>query len=144
MCENVILIIILNQFIIFHRMVLPVNSMSDSLDDTSEGVGLGCCLVLFTEWKQVLDFIDELPEIYTNESQSENSYEKFKYILTQYTEQPHLIDPYLCEILEKILSIVRDTSKPSLLKHKTFRYLFLVVSVRGYKVVLQNLPHEVS
>lgn len=125
-------------------MVLPVNSMSDSLDDTSEGVGLGCCLVLFTEWKQIIDFIDELPEIYSNESQSENSYEKFKYILTQYTEQPHLIDPYLCEILEKILSIVRDTSKPSLLKHKAFRYLFLVVSVRGYKIVLQNLPHEVS
>jgi len=125
-------------------MVLPGNSMSDSLDDTSEGVGLGCCLVLFTEWKQVFGFIDELPEIYSNDSQSEKAYEQFKYILTQYTEQPHLIDPYLCEILKKILSIVRDTSKPSLLKHKTFRYLFLIVSVRGYKVVLQNLPHEVS
>lgn len=125
-------------------MVLPGNAMSDSLEDTSEGVGLGCCLVLFSEWKQILSLIDELPEIYSNDSQSEKSYEQFKYILTQYTEQPHLIDPYLCEILEKILSIVRDTSKPSQLKHKTFRYLFLVVSVRGYKVVLQNLPHEVS
>lgn len=125
-------------------MVLPGNAMSDSLEDTSEGVGLGCCLVLFSEWKQILSLIDELPEIYSNDSQSEKSYEQFKYILTQYTEQPHLIDPYLCEILEKILSVVRDTSKPSQLKHKTFRYLFLVVSVRGYKVVLQNLPHEVS
>lgn len=124
-------------------MGLPTNAMSDSLEDTSEGVGLGCCLILFTEWKQVLGFIDELPEIYTNDSQSEKSYEQFKYILTQYTEQPHLIDPYLCEILEKILSIVRDNTKPSQLKHKTFRYLFLIVSVRGYKVVLQNLPHEV-
>lgn len=124
-------------------MVLPGNDMSDSLDDTSEGVGLGCCLVLFTEWKQILGLIDELPEIFTNDSHTEKSYEQFKYILTQYTEQPHLIDPYLCEILEKILSIVRDTTKPSLLKHKTFRYLFLIVSVRGYKVVLRNLPHEV-
>lgn len=119
------------------------NNMSDSLDDTSEGVGLGCCLVLFTEWKQILGLIDELPEIFRNDSHSEKSYEQFKYILTQYTEQPHLIDPYLCEILENILSIVRDTTKPSLLKHKTFRYLFLLVSVRGYKVVLRNLPHEV-
>lgn len=124
-------------------MGLPGNTISDSLDDTSEGVGLGCCLVLFTEWKQVLGLIDELSEIYTNDSQSEKAYEQFKYILTQYTEQPHLIDPYLCEILGKILSIVRDPSKPSQLKHKAFRYLFLVVSVRGYKVVLQNLPHEV-
>lgn len=125
-------------------MVLPGNDMSESLDDTSEGVGLGCCLVLFTEWKQVLGLIDELPKIYTDDSHSEKSYEQFKNILTQYTEQPHLIDPYLCEILENILSIVRDTTKPSQLKHKTFRYLFLIVSVRGYKVVLQNLPHEVS
>lgn len=125
-------------------MVLPSNTMSDSLDDTSEGVGLGCCLVLFTEWKQILGLIDELPEIYSDDSRSEKSYELFKYILNQYIEQPHLIDPYLCEILGKILSIVRDTTKPSQLKHKAFRYLFLVVSVRGYKVILQNLPHEVS
>lgn len=118
--------------------------MSDSLEDTSEGVGLGCCLVLFTEWKQVLGLIDELPEIYTDDSHCEKSHEQFKYILTQYTEQPHLIDPYLCEMLEKILTIVRDPTKLSQLKHKTFRYLFLIVSVRGYKVVLQNLPHEVS
>jgi len=125
-------------------MVLPSNTMLDSLEDTSEGVGLGCCLVLFTEWKQILGLIDELPDIYTNDSYSEKSYERFKYILTQYTEQPHLIDPYLCEILEKILTIVRDTTKSSQLKNKTFRYLFLIISVRGYKVVLQNLPHEVS
>lgn len=125
-------------------MVLPGNAMSDSLEETSEGVGLGCSLVLFSEWKQVLNLIDELPEIYSNNNQCEKSYEQFKYILTQYIEQPHLIDPYLCEILGKILSIVRDNSKPSQLKHKTFHYLFLVVSVRGYKVVLQNLPHEVS
>lgn len=124
-------------------MVLPGNTMTDSLEDTSEGVGLGCCLVLFTEWKQVFGLIDELPEIYANDSQSEKSYEQFKYILNQYTEQPHLIDPYLCEILGKILSIVRDITKPSQLKHNTFRYLFLIINVRGYKVVLQNLPHEV-
>lgn len=123
---------------------MPSDAMSDSLEDTSEGVGLGCCLVLFAEWKQVLGLIDELPDTYSNDSLSEKSYEQFKYILTQYIEQPHLIDPYLCEILGKMLSIVRDTTKPSQLKHKTFRYLFLVVSVRGYKVVLQNLPHEVS
>ncbi|XP_050437546.1 tubulin-specific chaperone D isoform X2 [Adelges cooleyi] len=125
-------------------MVMPCDSVSDSLEDTSEGVGLGCCLVLFSEWKQVLGLIDQLPEIYSNESQSEKAYETLKYILTQYIEQPHLIDPYLCEILDKILAIVRDDSKPTLLKHKTFQYLFLVVSVRGYKVILRNLPHEVS
>lgn len=135
---------LINKHIVFLRMVLSSNDMTDSLEDTSEGVGLGCCLVLFTEWKQVLGLIDELPEIYADDSHSEKSYEQFKYILTQYTEQPHLIDPYLCEILEKILTIVRDTTKPSQLKHKAFRYLFLIVSVRGYKVVLQNLPHEVS
>lgn len=126
------------------RMVLPGNAMSDSLEDTSEGVGLGCCLVLFTEWKQILGLIDELQEIHTDDSKSEKAYEQFKYILTQYIEQPHLIDPYLCEILEKILSLVREPTQPSSLKHKAFRYLFLVVNVRGYKVVLRNLPHEVS
>lgn len=125
-------------------MGLPGDAMSDSLDDTSEGVGLGCSLVLFTEWKQVFELIEELPEIYTNDKHSEKAYEQFKNILTRYIEQPHLIDPYLCEILGKILSIVRDGSKPSQLKHKTFRYLFVIVNVRGYKVILQNLPHEVS
>ncbi|XP_050523175.1 tubulin-specific chaperone D [Daktulosphaira vitifoliae] len=124
-------------------MVMPCD-LSDSLEDTSEGIGLSCCLVFFTEWKHVLDLIDQLPEIYSNDSQSEKSYEQLKYILTQYIEQPHLIDPYLCEILDKLLSIVRDETQPTLLKQKAFRYLFLVVSVRGYKVVLRNLPHEVS
>lgn len=74
----------------------------------------------------------------------EKAYERFSFLLSQYIEQPHLIDSHIDGILEKIISIVRNPENNMPLKHLAFKYMFVIVNVRGYKVVVRHLPHEVT
>lgn len=113
-------------------------------DESTEFVGLGCALELFSELDEVLGMIDELRSIYTTKKATECAYEKFRCVLTLYQEQPHLLDPHLDTILERIILIVRNKDEPIELKHEAFKYLHVIVKVRGYKVVVRHLPHEVS
>ncbi|XP_075230882.1 tubulin folding cofactor D [Lycorma delicatula] len=115
-------------------------------DEAVENIGLGCALESFSEWKEILSMINNLKEDQLSEDmrQSELANEKFKYILSQYKEQPHLLDPYLEQILNEIISVVRLSDSLIELKHRAFQYLFIIVNVRGYKVVVRHLPHEVS
>lgn len=113
-------------------------------DENTEFVGLGCALELFSELDDVLGMIDQLKTIYTTKKATECAYERFRCVLTLYQEQPHLLDPHLDTILERIIRIVRNKDEPLELKHEAFKYLHVVVKVRGYKVVVRHLPHEVS
>lgn len=113
-------------------------------DENTEFVGLGCALELFSELDEVLGMIDQLKSIYTTKKATECAYEKFRCVLTLYQEQPHLLDPHLETILGRIISIVRNKDEPIELKHEAFKYLHVIVKVRGYKVVVRHLPHEVS
>lgn len=113
-----------------------------------EPFGLGCALEHFTEHEEVFRMIDSLPNIAnvgqsTIDRTSERTYERFSFILSQYIEQPHLLDSHIDAILEKMIGIIRDTSNTMKLKHLIFKYMFVLVNVRGYKVVVRHLPHEV-
>lgn len=121
-------------------MVLPT-SLDDVYEDedASDTIGLGCALEMFSESKEVIGMIKNV----ICESESERAYERFKYIINQYKEQPHLIDPYLDEILSEIIYLIRNGAISISMKHKAFKYLHLVTNVRGYKAVVQHLPHEV-
>lgn len=72
-------------------------------------------------------------------------------------EQPHLLDAHLEEFLSILVSIVRaagvddgETLHPNSNATKrdvaaqAFKFLYLIVKVRGYKIVVNKLPHEVS
>ncbi|RZF49027.1 hypothetical protein LSTR_LSTR011389 [Laodelphax striatellus] len=115
-------------------------------DDICDNIGLGCALDMFSEWKEVLNMINSLKSASDNQdvSKTEQANEKFKYILNQYKEQPHLLDPYMERMLGEILDLVKDPNSSMELRHKLFKYLFVIVNVRGYKVVVRHLPHEVS
>ncbi|XP_022185409.2 tubulin-specific chaperone D [Nilaparvata lugens] len=115
-------------------------------DDICENIGLGCALEMFSEWKEVLNMINTLKSASSCQdvNKTEQAYEKFKYILNQYKEQPHLLDPYLDQMLGEILDLVKETNTSMELRHRLFKYLFVIVNVRGYKVVVRHLPHEVS
>ncbi|KAL8610270.1 hypothetical protein ACOMHN_062002 [Nucella lapillus] len=65
-------------------------------------------------------------------------------IVDEYQEQPHLIDPHLEEIMMKLLDIARDKNSPRGLTQEAFKYMYLVTKMRGFKVVVRLLPHEVS
>jgi hypothetical protein len=108
-----------------------------------ETIGLGCALEMFSEHEEVIDMIENLRTIYSSEVSVERAYERFVYILNQYQEQPHLLDPHLDNILDKLICIVRCGDSPTELKHATFNHLYIIMKVRGYKVVIRHLPHEV-
>lgn len=109
-----------------------------------DNVGLGCALEMFSEVNEVLQMIDDLKTIYNQPKLSEKAHDRFVFILYQYFEQPHLLDPHLDNILGILITIIRDPENPIELKHETFKYMFGFVKVRGYKVVVRHLPHEVS
>ncbi|XP_044761611.1 tubulin-specific chaperone D [Coccinella septempunctata] len=110
-----------------------------------EPYGLGCALEAFTERDEVEKLIDNLKNAINEDlSFRERSYEKFAFILSLYSEQPHLLDKHIPELLEKFINIIRDTNNSMELKHMTFKYLFVLVNVRGYKVIVNQLPHEVA
>lgn len=119
-------------------------------DDIIEPIGLGCSLERFTEWKEILDLVTSLKENKglsepsTRINTAEKSCERFKYIVDQYKEQPHLLDTHLEEILNEIIYIVRNDDIPEFNKHQAFKYMRLITNVRGIKVILQHLPHAVS
>ncbi|XP_021918529.1 tubulin-specific chaperone D [Zootermopsis nevadensis] len=109
-----------------------------------ENIGLGCALEMFSELQEVINMIENLRTIYSSEISVERAYERFTYIMNQYQEQPHLLDPHLDNILDKLICIVRCRDASIELKHATFKYLYVIMKVRGYKVVVRHLPHEVS
>ncbi|XP_047100592.1 tubulin-specific chaperone D [Schistocerca piceifrons] len=114
-----------------------------NVEDESENIGLGCALELFSEVDEVMDIFDKLQNNFS-EIVQEQQYERFRYVLSLYQEQPHLLDPHLDRMLEKLVNIIRKDDNPMDLKHETFKYLHVITSVRGYKFVVRRLPHEVS
>ena len=112
-------------------------------DSRDEIVGLGCALEMFSEHEEVINMIEELRSMYLSEALVEYAYQRFVYILNLYQEQPHLLDPHLDNILGKLISIVRCGESPIELKHASFKYIYVIMKVRGYKVAVTHLPHEV-
>ncbi|XP_076451234.1 tubulin-specific chaperone D-like [Babylonia areolata] len=98
----------------------------------------------FTEIQEVRELIDSLKNVWNDLRRSEMALERFTYIVDDYQEQPHLIDPYLEEILMKLLTIARDKDSPKGLSQEVFKYMYLVTKMRGFKVVVRLLPHEVA
>lgn len=123
---------------------MPKQDLNEENSKEDEPFGLGCALELFTEHKEVMEMIDNLSVIINSQINiSERAFERFLYILSQYQEQPHLLDTHLDDILLKMISIFRSPEANTKLKHEIFKYMFVVVNVRGYKVVVRHLPHEV-
>ncbi|XP_013165027.1 PREDICTED: tubulin-specific chaperone D [Papilio xuthus] len=112
-------------------------------DDECDNIGLGCALEHFSEVEDVMNMIDNLKNIYDT-PQLEVDYDRLYSILKQYYEQPHLLDPHLDKILSKFIALIKDKESPTGLKHATFNYMYQIIRVRGYKVVVRHLPHEVS
>lgn len=74
----------------------------------------------------------------------EKSYETFSDILSQYQEQPHLLNPHLPTLIEYLLNYIRIKDAPITLFHAAFKYLYQLAKVRTYKIILKFLPHEIA
>ncbi|XP_060577597.1 tubulin-specific chaperone D-like [Ruditapes philippinarum] len=60
-----------------------------------------------------------------------------------YQEQPHLIDPHLEDLMNKLLTMGRNVNSPQPLQHLAFKFLYLITKLRGAKIVVRLFPHEV-
>lgn len=99
-------------------------------------------LELFIVLDVTLKMISDLKDVFNKGF--EKCYEQYSEILSRYQEQPHLLDPHLVNLIEKILVIIRDVESPDGLVHASFKYLYQICKVRTFKVFVKFLPHELS
>lgn len=126
----------------------PSNSNFSGDDPTNDSF-VFFTLNSFEEHEEVISNINNLPVLCDPDSGCdirgvERAYERMKFILSRYKEQPHLLDNFLEKMLSDIVALVVNEDMPMSVKHNAFKYMFLIVNVRGYKEVIQYLPHKVS
>ncbi|XP_052769851.1 tubulin-specific chaperone D-like isoform X2 [Mya arenaria] len=116
---------------------------SNQEDDGMVPIGLGCANEEFKEVLEVKELLDSLPNVYNDQIAMETVLERFTFIIDQYQEQPHLIDPHLEMLMNKLLTIGRNMNSPPALQNLAFKCLYLITKMRGSKVVVRLFPHEV-
>ncbi|KAM6904829.1 LOW QUALITY PROTEIN: tubulin-specific chaperone D [Xenentodon cancila] len=103
-----------------------------------------CVLSGFGESSETRTLIAGLAEVHGDPAASESATQRFLVIMNGYQEQPHLLDPHLEWMLNMLLDIVRSEKSPLSLVHLSFKFLYIICKVRGYKIFMQLFPHEVS
>ncbi|XP_078011895.1 tubulin-specific chaperone D isoform X3 [Phascolarctos cinereus] len=130
---------------------MPLNELNEDGTEQEEGVNtesdviaITNVLETFSESQETKGLIDNLKYVYGDLVTREVTIEKFIVIMDKYQEQPHLLDPHLEWMLNLLLDIVRDSDSPPALVHLAFKFLYIITKVRGYKIFLGFLPHEVA
>lgn len=105
----------------------------------------------FKEYDTVLKLIEDLPRSVKDMRTREKSHEHFLLICDKYQEQPHLIDPYLLNIFEKLSDVVKGSWQAGEqagdaveLINESFKYMHALTKMRGFKKIVQYLPHETN
>lgn len=108
----------------------------------------------FKEFETVMKLIQNIPINVKVLRDKERSFEQFLFICDSYQEQPHLIDPFLMEIFDKLIGLVKtcmdnDKEKKNIefndeIVNESFKYMYSLCKMRGYKKIVQYLPHEVN
>ncbi|XP_015120199.1 tubulin-specific chaperone D [Diachasma alloeum] len=113
------------------------------LNEGPDAESIGCGFNAFEEIEEVKKLVDTLNSRSASAVTIESNRDRFKFILSLYQEQPHLLDPFLDDILRPMLELVKNDEVPEPTKHNTFKYMFLLMNVKGYKKIVTYLPHEV-
>lgn len=101
-------------------------------------------LAAFTDSTEIRALISGLVEVQDDCVAQEFTIQRFVVIMDRYQEQPHLLDPHLEWMLNLLLEFIRSETSPQLLVHLSFKFLYIISKVRGYKQFMQLFPHEVS
>lgn len=115
-----------------------------TINESSDIEIIGCGFNSFKETEEINSLINQLRVPNLSISSIEKNVERFKFIVSQYQDQPHLLDPYLEDIIGNILTIIHDQVISDDMKNYAFKYLFLLMSVKTYKKLVTYLPHEVK
>ena len=114
------------------------------MEDLPYNLGLGCALDMFREVQEVNEILNTVVEDSQDATTAEKRAARLSFILDQYQEQPHLLDKHLDQMLSKLIDTVRQKNAAMAAIHLGFRYLGFLTKVRGYKILVRHLPHEVG
>lgn len=67
-------------------------------------------LETFCELDEVLKMIADLNQVF--DKNLEKTYENYSEILSKYQEQPHLLDLHIQQLIDVLLTIIRNDSSP--------------------------------
>lgn len=81
-------------------------------------------------------------ENFKQQSDSEKLVETFRKTIDPYQEQPELLDPYLADLIQKLLEELNQDNISELAYHTTFKFLYQLIKVTGFKHVAKKFPHE--
>lgn len=107
----------------------------------------------FKEYAILVKIIEQVAQNLKLLRDSEKSYEQFLFIVDTYQEQPHLIDPFLNEIFDKLIDTIKQNMSPALatptkesdaIINECFKYMHCLTKMRGFKKIVQYLPHEIN
>ncbi|VDM15990.1 unnamed protein product [Hydatigera taeniaeformis] len=65
-------------------------------------------------------------------------------LLTKFAKQPHLLDPYLNEMLGKCIALIYSNIESPKIYHFVFKIIHLMTNTRGYKSLIRLMPHTVD
>ena len=111
--------------------------------DEDNFIGVCCALTQFQEADEVQELIQDLPKFCTNDEIEVNR-ERYKKILDYYQAQPHLLDSHLAKLLEILVNHILNENNNNVLINVAAVFAVHLVKVRGYKIVVRHLPHEVK
>ncbi|XP_064092677.1 tubulin-specific chaperone D-like isoform X2 [Macrobrachium nipponense] len=127
-----------------HDDDIDVAEGKDDMARIDDDVGISCTLDMFREYEEVKQMLTSIEQAVETDLGAEKAFEDLTKILDSYQEQPHLLDPYLEQMLTELIKISSAPDAPSKVTSQAFKYLWLIIKVRGYKNVSRKLPHEVN
>ena len=117
------------------------------LEDSEDKVinKVTCKRYKIEEYSTLISLIDKLPTNIKLLRNKETASESFIFICDSYQEQPHLVDPFLSELFDKLIKHVKDNiekKENAQVIHEAFKYMYYLTKMRGYKTIVRHLPHE--
>ena len=135
----------------------PVAAPANGGDDDDESActdRVTCLRYEFREYETMMQLIGSLPENVKDMRDRERTFSQFLFICDSYQEQPHLIDPFITPICDKLISLVKvsiqaydngnNKEEADEVIKEAFKYMHCLSKMRGYKKIVQHLPHEVA
>lgn len=104
-------------------------------------VDLDACLALIDELTTKLG--DDLNDQKVRSS-TERLVETFRKIIDKYQEQPELLEPHAPNLIERLTEHLVDIKNSANRFHTTFKLLYQLIKVIGFKSVGRRFPHETN
>ncbi|KAK8776301.1 hypothetical protein V5799_030355 [Amblyomma americanum] len=98
----------------------------------------------FEDYETVMNIIKTVTKGGLSLHETEHLLDTFKKTFDKYLEQPYLLDSHLGDVVQALLRPVRSPACTDDMLHTCMGFLVVVTQARGYKLVVNHLPHEVS